>query len=63
MDYGCGPSSALVAITDRCEVYGDDEDYENQEVMKMVTIKGMEMEMFKLIDMFVFLNSSLTYGE
>ena len=31
MDYGCGPSSALVAITDRCEVYGDDEDYENQE--------------------------------
>ena len=26
MDYGCGPSSALVALTDRCEVYGDDED-------------------------------------
>ena len=28
---GCGLSIALVAITDRCEVYGDDEDYEDEE--------------------------------
>ena len=26
MGYGCGPSSTLVALTDRFEVYGDDED-------------------------------------
>ena len=31
MDYGCGPSSALIAGTNRCEVYGDDEDREDQE--------------------------------
>ena len=26
LDYGCGPSSAPVALTNRCEVYGDDGD-------------------------------------
>ena len=31
LDYGCGPSSTLAADTDRCEVYGDDEDYEDEE--------------------------------
>ena len=28
---GCGLSSALVAITDRCEINGDDEDCEDEE--------------------------------
>ena len=27
-DYGCGPSSGLVPDTNRCGVYGDDEDCE-----------------------------------
>ena len=31
LDYGCGPSSAPAPDTDRCEVYGDDEDYEVKE--------------------------------
>ena len=31
MDYECGPSSALVIVTDKREVYGDDEDFEDQE--------------------------------
>ena len=31
LDYGCGPSSALVPDTDRCEVYGDNEDCEDEE--------------------------------
>ena len=31
LDYGCGPSSAPIAVTNRCEVYEDDEDYEDQE--------------------------------
>ena len=47
LDYGCGPSSAPVAITNRCEVNEDDQDCEN-----MVTMKVMKMEMFKLMDMF-----------
>ena len=34
MDYGCGPSSTPVVVIDRCEVYGDDEDYEDQECDK-----------------------------
>ena len=29
--YGCGPSSAPTPDTDRCEVYGDDEDCEDEE--------------------------------
>ena len=29
--YGCGPSSAPTLDTDRCEVYGDDEDCEDEE--------------------------------
>ena len=29
-DYGCRPSSALVAVTDRCEVNEDDQDYEDE---------------------------------
>ena len=31
MDYGCGPSSTPARNTDRCEVYGDDGDYEDEE--------------------------------
>ena len=31
LDYGCGSSSAPVAVTDICEVYEDDEDCEDQE--------------------------------
>ena len=30
-DYGCGPSSTPTPNTDRCEVYEDDEDYEDEE--------------------------------
>ena len=30
-DYGCGPSSGPVLDTDRCGVYGDDEDCEYEE--------------------------------
>ena len=31
LDYGCGPNSASIALTDRSEVYRDDEDYEDEE--------------------------------
>ena len=31
LDYGCGPNSASTPDTDKCEVYGDDEDCENEE--------------------------------
>ena len=31
LDYGCGPSSAPTLDTDRCEVYGDSEDCEDEE--------------------------------
>ena len=31
LDYGCGPSSAPVAVTDRCEVNEDDQDYEDDD--------------------------------
>ena len=31
LDYHCGPSSAPTPDTDRCEVYGDDEDCEDEE--------------------------------
>ena len=31
MDYGTGPSSAPVAVTNRCEVYEDDQEYEDEE--------------------------------
>ena len=31
LDYCCGPSSTPAPNTDRCEVYGDDEDYEDEE--------------------------------
>ena len=30
LDYGCGPSSAPVAVTDRCEVNEDDQDCEDE---------------------------------
>ena len=30
LDYGCGPSSALVVVIDRCEVNENDQDYENE---------------------------------
>ena len=30
-DYGCGPNSGLAPDTDICEVYGDDEDCEDEE--------------------------------
>ena len=30
-DYGCGPTSGLASDTNRCGVYGDDEDYEYEE--------------------------------
>ena len=30
MDYGCGPSSAPITITDRCEVNEDDQDCEDE---------------------------------
>ena len=30
LDYGCGPSSALVVVTDRCEVNEDDQDCEDE---------------------------------
>ena len=30
LDYGCGPSNAPTLDTDRCEVYGDDEDCEDE---------------------------------
>ena len=29
MDYGCGPSSAPIAVIDRCEVNEDDHDCED----------------------------------
>ena len=29
LDYGCGPSSALVVVTDRCEVYEDEKGAED----------------------------------
>ena len=31
LDYGCGPSSTPAPNTDRCEIYGDDEDYEDED--------------------------------
>ena len=31
LDYGCGPSSASAPDTSRCEVYGDDENCEDEE--------------------------------
>ena len=31
LDYGCGPSSIPVVVTDRCEVNEDDHDCEDQE--------------------------------
>ena len=31
LEYGCGPSSAQAPDTDRCEVYEDDEDCEDEE--------------------------------
>ena len=31
LDYWCGPSSTSVVVIDRCEVYEDDEDREDQE--------------------------------
>ena len=30
-DYGCGPTSGPISDTDRCGVYGDDEDFEYEE--------------------------------
>ena len=30
LDYGCGPSSTPVAVTDRCEVNEDDQDCEDE---------------------------------
>ena len=30
-DYGCGPNSGLALDTDRCGVYEDDEDCEDEE--------------------------------
>ena len=30
LDYGCGPSSALVAVIDRCEVNEDNQDCEDE---------------------------------
>ena len=30
LDYGCGPSSAPVAVIDRCEVNENDQDYEDE---------------------------------
>ena len=30
MDYGCGPSSAPVVVTDRCEVNKDYQDYDDE---------------------------------
>ena len=30
LDYGCGPSSALVVVIDRCEVNENDQDYEDE---------------------------------
>ena len=30
-DYGCWPSSRPALDTDKCGVYGDDEDYEDEE--------------------------------
>ena len=30
LDYGCGPSSVPVAVTDRCEVKEDDQDCEDE---------------------------------
>ena len=30
LDYGCGPSSAPIAINDRCEVNEDDQDCEDE---------------------------------
>ena len=30
MDYGCGPGSAPVFVTDRCEVNEDDQDCEDE---------------------------------
>ena len=31
LDYGCGSSSPLAPDTNRCEVFGDDEDCEDEE--------------------------------
>ena len=31
LDYGCRPSSTPIVVTDRCEVYRDDEGYEDKE--------------------------------
>ena len=31
MDYGCGPSSTPVVITDICEIYEDDQDCEDED--------------------------------
>ena len=50
MDYGCGLSSAQVVVTDRCEVNKDDQDCEDEAVMKMVMMKLMEVEIFKMMD-------------
>ena len=52
LDYGYGPNSAPIVVTDRCEVNEDDQDCAMKQVMKMVTMKVMEMEMSKLMDMF-----------
>ena len=30
LDYGCGPSSSPIAITNRCEVNEDDQDCEDE---------------------------------
>ena len=30
LDYGCGPSSAPVAVIDRCEVNENDQDYKDE---------------------------------
>ena len=54
LDYECGPRNAPIVVLDRCEVCGDNEDCEIKKMMKMVTMKvmDMEMEMFKIMDMF-----------
>ena len=31
LDYGCGPSSSLIIVTNRCEVNEDDQDCEEEE--------------------------------
>ena len=52
LDYGCGPSSALIPDIDRCEVYEDDKDCEDEEANNESDEDGDESEMFKLMDMF-----------